>query len=56
MDKEDIDLHAYHSVRELRAALACYFEFYNVRRPHQSLGYRTPEETYFATDDMNKAA
>jgi putative transposase len=53
---EDIYLHAYNSVRELRAALRRYFEFYNVRRPHQSLEYRTPNETYFVTDDIKKAA
>jgi len=53
---EDIYLHAYESVRELKSALACYFEFYNVRRPHQSLDYRTPDEMYFATNEMKKAA
>jgi putative transposase len=53
---EDIYLHAYGSVRELKSALACYFEFYNVRRPHQSLGYRTPDEMYFGTGLMKKAA
>jgi putative transposase len=53
---EDIYLHAYESVRELKTALARYFEFYNVRRPHQSLDYRTPDEVYFGTDLMKKAA
>lgn len=53
---EDIYLHAYQTMRELKAALACYFEFYNVRRPHQSLEDRTPDEMYFGTDDMKKAA
>jgi putative transposase len=53
---EDIYLHAYESVRELKAALARYFEFYNLRRPHQSLDYRTPDEMYFATNEMKKAA
>ena len=53
---EDIYLHAYQSVRELKSSLACYFEFYNVRRPHQSLDYRTPDEMYFATNEMKKAA
>jgi putative transposase len=53
---EDIYLHAYGSMRELKAALARYFEFYNARRPHQSLDYRTPDEMYFATNEMKKAA
>ena len=29
-----------------RARLAAYFEFYNTRRPHQALGFRTPAEVY----------
>jgi hypothetical protein len=37
-----------------KAALAYYFEFYNVRRPHQSLDYRTPEEMYSGTNDRKK--
>jgi putative transposase len=53
---EDIYLHAYETVSELKAALASYFSFYNTRRPHQSLEYRTPDEMYFATGDMKKAA
>jgi putative transposase len=53
---EELYLHAYETVREVRIALARYFSFYNARRPHQSLEYRTPDEMYFATDDMKKAA
>ncbi len=53
---EDIYLHAYETMRELKAALACYFEFYNALRPHQSLEDRTPDEVYFGTDKMKKAA
>lgn len=53
---EDIYLHAYESMRELKAALAYYFEFYNVRRPHQSLDYRTPDEMYLATNEMKRPA
>jgi putative transposase len=53
---EELYLHAYETVREVRIALARYFSFYNTRRPHQSLGYRTPDEMYFATDGMKKAA
>ena len=29
-------------------SLAECFDWYNVRRPHQSLGWRTPDETYFS--------
>jgi putative transposase len=53
---EDIYLHAYETVREVRAALTSYFSFYNVDRPHQSLDYRTPDEMYFATDTIKQAA
>ena len=53
---EDIYLHAYETVRAVRAALTTYFSFYNVDRPHQSLDYRTPDEMYFATDVIKKAA
>ena len=40
---EDIYLHAYQTPREVKVALARYFGFYNARRPHQSLEYRTPD-------------
>jgi len=53
---EDIYLHAYETVREVKLALASYFSFYNARRPHQSLEYRTPDEMYFGTNEMKKAA
>ena len=53
---EDLYLHAYETMRELKAALANYFDFYNARRPHQSLDYRTPDEVYFGTDALKKAA
>jgi putative transposase len=53
---EDIYLHAYETLREVKAALASYFSFYNARRPHQNLDYRTPDEMYFGTNEMKKAA
>jgi len=53
---EDIYLHAYETMRELKAALASYFEFYNAHRPHQSLDDRTPDEVYFETAKMKKVA
>jgi putative transposase len=45
---EEVYLRDYRSVREAKNGLARYFEFYNNERPHQSLGYRTPREAYFA--------
>ena len=43
---EKIYLHAFDTVAELELSLASYLAFYNDRRPHQSLGYRTPTEVY----------
>jgi putative transposase len=53
---EDLYLYAYETVSAVKTALARYFSFYNARRPHQSLEYRTPDERYFETSDMKKAA
>ncbi len=53
---ESIYLHAYETPREVRVALARYFKFYNGHRPHQSLGYRTPDEIYFGTHELTGAA
>ena len=53
---EEIYLHAHQTMRELKAALQSYFSFYNTRRPHQSLDYQTPDEVYFGTGGLKKAA
>ena len=53
---EDIYLHAYETVREVNIALASYFSFYNARRVHQSLDYRTPDEVYLGAGEMKEAA
>lgn len=37
---------------ELERGLTTYFQFYNAERPHQALGYRTPEVIPFATTPM----
>lgn len=46
---EEVYLHAYANGTEARRALTSYFSFYNERRSHQSLDYRTPDEVYFGT-------
>lgn len=44
---EEVYLHQYADGHELIAALERYFDYYNNRRLHRSLGYRTPAEVYF---------
>lgn len=48
---ECVYLHDYETVREAVKDISRYFLFYNHERPHQSLGYRTPEEVYFEAKD-----
>jgi putative transposase len=39
---EDVYLKGYADGHEARAGIAAWFAFYNLRRPHQSLGNRPP--------------
>ena len=43
---EEVYLKDYQSMAEAVDAIGVYFRFYNDRRPHQSLGYRTPRAVY----------
>ena len=43
---EDIYIRDYHGLVDVRQGLTAYFAFYNQRRRHQSLNYRTPAEVY----------
>jgi putative transposase len=43
---EEVFLHAYDNLDEARAGVARYFDFYNLVRPHQALGYQTPDAFY----------
>ena len=43
---EEVYLHDYASPREARHQLSNYFAFYNQKRLHQALDYRTPAEVY----------
>jgi putative transposase len=45
---EHVYLHAYRDGSDARRQLSTYFDFYNRRRLHQMLDYRTPDEVYFA--------
>ena len=51
MKYEEVYLHSYSTPKEARQSLARYLDFYNQRRRHQALDYRTPAEVYFGTPD-----
>jgi putative transposase len=44
---EDIFLHDYETIGEVRTGLGRYFPMYNDERLHESLDYRTPRQVYF---------
>lgn len=44
---ENVYINDYETVKESRHGIGKYFDLYNYRRPHQSLGYSTPAEIYF---------
>jgi putative transposase len=46
---EDIYLRDYQTVSEARVGIEKYFNFYNTKRLHQSLGYKTPFEVHNAS-------
>ena len=49
---EEVYLRAYESVREARARIEAYMNFYNNERPHQALGYLTPAQVYNEASDQ----
>jgi len=53
---EEVYLKAYESLGEARQGLGDYFEFYNQKRRHQGLDYRTPDEVYWYTLPKEEAA
>lgn len=46
---EEVYMKAYENIFEARAAIAEWVRFYNLERPHQALGYRTPQEVFLST-------
>jgi putative transposase len=47
LKQEAFYLTEYQDVKELRKSIGAYIEFYNHRRWHQSLSYKTPAQIYF---------
>ena len=56
---EEVYLHAYETVADAKAGIGSWISFYNLSRPHQALGYRTPTEVFAggagAVDMMDNA-
>ena len=50
---EEVYLKEYSDIRDVKKCMQRYFEFYNTERPHQSLGYKTPEEIYYGRNHHN---
>ncbi len=53
---EEVYLHAYDTVSDSRNGIGHYFDLYNQRRPHSSLGRRTPDDVYFSQQSLTLAA
>ena len=53
---EEVFLKAYDTMHQAKASLAAYFHFYNGRRSHQSLDYKTPDEVYYGPSQILEAA
>ena len=49
---ENIYLYDYQNIEEARAGLTEYFQFYNHRRIHQSLDYKTPTQIYLSNNQL----
>ena len=53
---EDLYINEYESPAELIRAVDHYIRFYNSKRPHQSLAYKTPNEVNQQTPSYDLAA
>ena len=52
---ENVFLADYQDEEEARQGLSQYLDFYDNKRPHQSLSYRTPAQLYFEPKTNNRA-
>jgi putative transposase len=53
---EEVYLRAYETLAEARRLIGRYLDFFNTKRPHSSLGARTPDQAYFAQPPALAAA
>ena len=54
---EDFYINQYQTVKSLKRSITEYIDFYNTRRFHQALGYKRPDEVFYASAwNLEKAA
>ena len=53
---EEVYLRAYESVADALQSIGRYLDFYNTKRPHQSLDGATPDQSYFTKLPIRVAA
>ena len=53
---ECVYLNEFATITDARLSITNYFTFYNATRPHQALGYQTPESLYFAPKLLKETA
>jgi putative transposase len=53
---EDIYLNHYGSMVAAQAGIENYFNYYNNERPHQALGYKTPQNIYYNNKNLFSGA
>jgi len=53
---EEVYLRAYETDAEARRLIGRYLDFFNTKRPHSSLGARTPDDAYFSPSPPIAAA
>ncbi len=52
---ESVFLQSFDSVTQAREAIGRYIGFYNRERPHQALGYKTPDAVYYNYKNTNES-
>ena len=48
LKEECVWQHSFESIDDARASIARWIEWYNTDRPHQALGYKTPDQHHAA--------
>lgn len=53
---ENIYIKGYETLKDAKVGVSEYMDFYNTRRIHQNLDYKTPDEVYFQSQTRRNAA